>query len=168
MLGVVAALTDAAGRTVTLNPLRRQANAMEIMVLVLSMWTSVRDTVLDRDPSSVGQLLGPGWAAVWAVTLLAGPLVVLTGLGWPGRALTGISLQQLGYATFTVASLARASALVGVGYPIQSVTVWAFAAFSAVQVVLLQLAVARWVPRARRRSAVLRRLGARALRCRRG
>ena len=135
------------GSVVVMDPLRLPLNWMELLILALAVWTAVRARFLETQ-FSVEQLLGSGWAAVWTVILLGGGAVVVVGLFWPGRSLTAVSLQQLGYAAFSITSLARGIALVGVGEPTESVPIFLFSLFSALQFVWLERRVLKYVPRA--------------------
>lgn len=131
---------------ITADPLRLPVNFMELFLLTLAAYVAFRTVFLEPEPLAVEQLLGPVWAAAWVVILLGGAAVVYLGLFWPGRSLTSISLQQFGYLAFSIASVARSVALLGIDQGAEAVALVMFAAFALAQVAQLERLVLRHVP----------------------
>jgi hypothetical protein len=96
-------------------PLKPPVNAAEACLLALCLWSAVNAgmRILNNDLTPVDQLLGRGWAIAWAVGLCGGALIAGLGLIWRGKPITAVALQEIGYATFAVETIARCVALVG-------------------------------------------------------
>lgn len=124
-------------------PLRTQPNAMEVFLLGLALFSALQIIFLPLKPLSVDVLLGPVWAFAWASMLLGGGITALAGLFWPGRSITGVALQQLGYVGYAIASLARTVALIEVGRSDEVPVVLGFALAAGIRVLQLELRVAR-------------------------
>lgn len=124
-------------------PLRTRPNAMEVYLLGLALFSAATLLLAGARPFSVDALLGPTWALVWAGMLIGGGVLVLAGMYWPRRAVTGIALQQLGYTAFAVASLARGVAQIGVDRAAESPVVFGFAVAAAVRIWQLEVRVRR-------------------------
>lgn len=131
--------------TVT-DPLMPERNLTEAFLLALALFTSVQVVFLHPEPSAVDVLLGPGWAAIWAVSLFAGSVLALAGLYWRGRSLVGASLMQIGYAAFAPAALARGVALLGAGHLDDAVVIFAFGVVSLARLAQLERRIGRHYP----------------------
>lgn len=132
--------------TVTVDPLRLERNAMELVIIGLALKEAVEVTLLSESAGSVDRLLGPVWAAVWAVTLLAGSGLTLAGIAWPGRSLTGASLLQIGYAAFAPGSLARGVALFAAGRPEDAGVMFFFGAMCLLRLVQIERRIGQFYP----------------------
>lgn len=118
---------------------------MELVIIGLALKEAIDVTLLTAH-SSVDAVLGPAWAAIWAVTLLSGGALSLAGIAWPGRSLTGVSLMQMGYAAFAPGSLARAVALLDVGRTDEAGVMLFFAAMCVLRLVQIERRVGRFYP----------------------
>lgn len=116
-----------------LDPVAPQRNSMEIFILCAAILSGTDDIVSLRQ-LSVEALIGPTWFYAWSAGLIVGGLVTLTGLFWPGRSVTALSLQQIGYAAFGFMALARAVALLGVAEYGEAFIVGAFAAAAIIRI----------------------------------
>lgn len=132
--------------TVTVDPLRPERNAMELVIIGLALKEAVEITVLAEATGSVDVLLGPVWAAIWAVTLLAGGVLSLLGVLWPGRSLTGASLMQIGYAAFAPGALARGFALAAADRPEMAGVMFFFGAMCLLRLVQIERRIGLFYP----------------------
>lgn len=131
---------------ITVDPLATRRNAAEAFLLALALKESIETIFTQPEPLSVDVLLGPIWATIWAVTLFVGSVLALAGMAWPGRSLTAASIQQIGYASFAPAALARGIALIAVGRTDEAITIIAFAAISLVRLAQIESRVGRIYP----------------------
>lgn len=122
-------------------PLRTRPNAMEVYLLALALFSAVTLLAAEARPFSVDALLGPVWALLWAGMLIFGGSIVLAGMYWPCRPITGVALQQFGYTAFAVASLARGVAQIGVDRAAEAPVVFGFAVAAAIRIWQLEVRV---------------------------
>lgn len=119
---------------------------MELVIIGLALKEAVEVTLLTDAQSSVDVVLGPAWAAVWAVTLLAGGVLTLAGMAWPGRSLTSASLLQIGYAAFAPGSLARGVALMAADRHDLAAVMFFFGVMCLLRLVQIERQIGRLYP----------------------
>lgn len=118
---------------------------MEIFIVCFAILSGTNDIVSLRR-LSVEVLIGPVWFYAWSVGLIVGGLIALAGLFWPGRSITALSLQQIGYAAFGFMSLARGVALIGVEHYAEAALIAAFAAAAVIRVWQIELRIRPFYP----------------------
>lgn len=131
-------------KSLVIDPIRPQRNAVEVFLMALLLWTSAQAVFGQPEPLSVDVLLGRVWAVIWGVGLFGGGVLVLAGLFWPARSLTALSLQQIGYGAFVPMCLARVAALVGVDRADEAFILAVFTFACAVRIMQLEYRIAQF------------------------
>lgn len=103
-------LSNAHSKYVTVDPLQPSRNVIEIFLLGLSFWTGVQLIMSNQAPIDTPFLV----AWLWRIMLVAGPILIGTGMVWWGRAYTGLAQQQVGYTSLGFGALAFGSAAVNI------------------------------------------------------
>lgn len=135
--------------TETIDPIRPERNSMEVFLIIAAVLGGTAD-IVSLDKVSVEVLIGPVWFYLWASALVVGGIVILTGLFWPGRSITSMSIQQIGYAMFGFMALARSVALLGINEHYQAALIGAFATAAIIRLIQLERKIRPFYPAGRR------------------
>ena len=128
---------------VVYEPLKPNINAMEVFLLLLCLYSGVNAVFTGPYVNAVDYLLGPEWAFFWAIALIGGALLALIGVFWRGRAIVAIAFQEIGYAAFGIASIARGVALILISREVESIIIFGFAIAAFIRILQLEHRVRR-------------------------
>jgi hypothetical protein len=92
-------------------------NPFELGILAIGAINGMAVLCGAASPTSIRLQLSPAFLQLWAVMLLAGSLVALTGLLWRGDWVTGVEIKRPGLIVFSAACLAYGYAALRLGGP---------------------------------------------------